>query len=103
MKPGITQLCLSRQDLEADLSKARNLGYEAIELVFSDEGSPNLDAPTASYSNRSKAVRPSGAIPSSASSPTSSGGAAAVGQRSIAARASMLPPSRPLRVRRWRR
>lgn len=44
MKPGITQLCLSRQDLEEDLSKARSLGYEAIELVFSDEGSPNLDA-----------------------------------------------------------
>ena len=39
MKPGITQLCLARQDLEADLSKARNLGYEAIELVFSDNGS----------------------------------------------------------------
>ena len=40
MKPGITQLCLSRQDLEEDLSKARSLGYEAIELVFSDDGSP---------------------------------------------------------------
>ena len=44
MTPGITQLCLGRQDLEEDLSRARNLGYEAIELVFSDEGSPNIDA-----------------------------------------------------------
>lgn len=46
MTPGITQLCLGRQDLEEDLSRARNLGYEAIELVFSDEGSPNIDAST---------------------------------------------------------
>tara|TARA_B100000029_G_scaffold516652_1_gene632300 strand:+ start:39455 stop:40246 length:792 start_codon:yes stop_codon:yes gene_type:complete len=45
MKPGITQLCLSRQNLNHDLSKARNMGYEAIELVFSDEGFPNIDAP----------------------------------------------------------
>ena len=47
MKPGITQLCLGRQNYEEDLSKARSLGYEAIELVFSDEGSPDLDASTA--------------------------------------------------------
>ena len=46
MIPGITQLCLNRQDLEQDLSKARELGYEAIELVFSDDGSPNIDSST---------------------------------------------------------
>ena len=46
MTPGITQLCLGRQDLEEDLFRARSLGYEAIELVFSDEGSPNIDAST---------------------------------------------------------
>ncbi|HCQ03716.1 MAG TPA: xylulose 5-phosphate 3-epimerase, partial [Candidatus Latescibacteria bacterium] len=38
MKPGITQLCLPRQDLEEDLKYTRAAGYEAIELVFSDEG-----------------------------------------------------------------
>ena len=44
MQPGITQLCLNRTNLEQDLSKARRLGYEAIELVFSDEGYPDIDA-----------------------------------------------------------
>jgi hexulose-6-phosphate isomerase len=44
MKPGITQLCLSRKDLEADLQYARDTGYEAIELVFSDSGEPSIDA-----------------------------------------------------------
>ena len=57
MKPGITQLCLSRHDLEADLSKARSLGYEAIELVFSDEGSPNIDASTSEISAVGEACR----------------------------------------------
>jgi hypothetical protein len=42
MKPGITQLCLSRQDLEEDLKYTRDAGYEAIELVFSDIGSPYI-------------------------------------------------------------
>ena len=44
MKPGITQLCLSRIDLEADLQHAKATGYEAIELVFSDAGQPSIDA-----------------------------------------------------------
>ena len=57
MKPGITQLCLARQDLEADLSKARTLGYEAIELVFSDQGSPNIDASTSEIAAVGEACR----------------------------------------------
>ena len=44
MKPGITQLCLSRIDLEADLQHAKATGYEAIELVFSEAGQPSIDA-----------------------------------------------------------
>ncbi len=60
MKPGITQLCLSRQDLEQDLSKARSLGYEAIELVFSDDGSPNIDASTSEISAVGDACRDHG-------------------------------------------
>ena len=47
MKPGITQLCLSRKDLEEDLKYTREAGYEAIELVFSDAGSPSIDASAA--------------------------------------------------------
>jgi len=43
MKPGITQLCLKRQNLDEDLRRAKELGYAAIELVFSDEGQPSLD------------------------------------------------------------
>lgn len=50
MKPGITQLCLHRQDLEEDLKYTRAAGYEAIELVFSDEGSPSIDASAAELS-----------------------------------------------------
>ena len=57
MTPGITQLCLGRQDLEEDLSRTRNLGYEAIELVFSDEGSPNIDASTSEISSVAEACR----------------------------------------------
>ncbi|MBI3830751.1 MAG: sugar phosphate isomerase/epimerase [Planctomycetes bacterium] len=45
MKPGITQLCLKRQNLDEDLRRTKELGYEAIELVFSDEGQPGIDAP----------------------------------------------------------
>ena len=60
MKPGITQLCLSRQDLEEDLSKARSLGYEAIELVFSDDGSPDIDASTAEIAAVGDACRDHG-------------------------------------------
>ena len=44
MKAGITQICLPKQALEADLDFARNTGYDAIELVFSDEGEPSIDA-----------------------------------------------------------
>ena len=44
MKPGITQICLPRTNLEADLDYAHNTGYEAIELVFSDVGEPSIDA-----------------------------------------------------------
>jgi hexulose-6-phosphate isomerase len=44
MKPGITQICLPRKKLEADLRYARETGYEAIELVFSDTGEPSIDA-----------------------------------------------------------
>ena len=44
MKPGITQLCLPKQDLEANLQYAKHTGYEAIELVFSDTGEPSIDA-----------------------------------------------------------
>ncbi|MCZ7649173.1 MAG: sugar phosphate isomerase/epimerase [Planctomycetota bacterium] len=47
MKPGITQLCLKRESLEADLDRARTLGYEAIELVFSDAGQPGIDGSNA--------------------------------------------------------
>lgn len=47
MKPGITQLCLPRQDLAADLKFTKDAGYEAIELVFSDEGAPSIDASAA--------------------------------------------------------
>ncbi len=57
MKPGITQLCLGRQDLEEDLFRARSLGYEAIELVFSDEGSPNIDASTSEIAAVADACR----------------------------------------------
>ena len=60
MKPGITQLCLSRRDLEEDLSKARNLGYEAIELVFSDEGSPDIDASMSEIASVGDACRDHG-------------------------------------------
>ena len=44
MKPGITQICLPRTNLETDLDYAHNTGYEAIELVFSDVGEPSIDA-----------------------------------------------------------
>jgi len=44
MKPGITQICMPRQDLETDLQHAQATGYEAIELVFSDMGEPSIDA-----------------------------------------------------------
>lgn len=47
MKPGITQLCLKRERLEADLDQAKACGYEAIELVFSDHGQPGIDASNA--------------------------------------------------------
>lgn len=60
MKPGITQLCLRRQDIEEDLSRARSLGYEAIELVFSDEGSPNIDASTSKIAAAGDACRDHG-------------------------------------------
>jgi L-ribulose-5-phosphate 3-epimerase len=43
MKPGITQLCLPRKSLREDLQQARDCGYEAIELVFSDEAAPSID------------------------------------------------------------
>ena len=43
MKPGITQLCLKRESLEADLQRAKDLGYEAIEILFSDQGQPSID------------------------------------------------------------
>ncbi len=60
MKPGITQLCLSRRDLEEDLAKTRSLGYEAIELVFSDEGVPNIDASTSEIAAVGDACRKNG-------------------------------------------
>ena len=60
MKPGITQLCLGRRNLEEDLSKARSLGYEAIELVFSDEGAPNIDASTSEIAAAGDACRDHG-------------------------------------------
>ena len=44
MKPGITQLCLPRKNFSADLKQARDCGYEAIELVFSDSAEPSIDA-----------------------------------------------------------
>lgn len=44
MKPGITQICMPRQDLETDLQHAQDTGYEAIELVFSDTGEPSINA-----------------------------------------------------------
>lgn len=44
MKPGITQLCLKRQELEADLRQAKECGYEAVEVVFNDAGLPSIDA-----------------------------------------------------------
>lgn len=44
MKPGITQICMPRKGLEADLQHAVSTGYEAIELVFSDSGEPSIDA-----------------------------------------------------------
>lgn len=44
MKPGITQICLPRTNLEAVLRHTRDTGYEAIELVFSDAGEPSIDA-----------------------------------------------------------
>jgi hexulose-6-phosphate isomerase len=44
MKVGITQLCLGRKNLEADLKQAKDCGYEAIELVFSDDSVPSIDA-----------------------------------------------------------
>ncbi len=44
MKVGITQLCLSRKNLADDLRQAKECGYEAIELAFSDDGAPNIDA-----------------------------------------------------------
>jgi len=60
MKPGITQLCLNRQDLEEDLSRASKLGYEAIELVFSDEGSPGIDASSSELAAVGKACKDHG-------------------------------------------
>jgi len=45
MKPGVTQLCLSKENLEADLRQAGECGYEAVELVFGDTGAPSIDAP----------------------------------------------------------
>ena len=44
MKTGITQICLPRRNMLDDLDFARDTGYEAIELVFSDEGEPSIDA-----------------------------------------------------------
>ncbi len=44
MKPGITQLCLGKENLAVDLEHTRNCGYEAIELVFSDTGAPSIDS-----------------------------------------------------------
>ena len=44
MKPGITQLCLPRKNFQEDLNQARSCGYEAIELVFSDQGGPSLES-----------------------------------------------------------
>ncbi|MCW8133177.1 MAG: sugar phosphate isomerase/epimerase [Planctomycetota bacterium] len=44
MKPGITQLCLKRQNLDEDLRRTKELGYEAIELVFGEDGQPGIDA-----------------------------------------------------------
>ena len=46
MKPGITQLCLARKDLQADLQQAKQCGYEAIELAFSDNSVPSIDGST---------------------------------------------------------
>ncbi|MBM3264778.1 MAG: sugar phosphate isomerase/epimerase [candidate division Zixibacteria bacterium] len=51
MKPGITQLCLKRTDLEDDLRYVRDTGYEAIELVFSDTGVPSIDASAQELAN----------------------------------------------------
>jgi len=53
MKPGITQMCLGRKDLQADLKTAKDCGYEAIELFFDDKGVPNIDASAAEL----KAIR----------------------------------------------
>jgi len=47
VKVGITQLCLNRKSLEADLQQAKSCGYEAIELFFNDSGVPSIDASTA--------------------------------------------------------
>ena len=47
MKPGITQLCLPRKNFQEDLQQAKSCGYEAIELVFSDDknhAGPSIDA-----------------------------------------------------------
>jgi L-ribulose-5-phosphate 3-epimerase len=60
MKAAITQLCLARQNLEADLQQAKSCGYEAIELFFNDTGVPSIDASTAEIKNIRKACDAAG-------------------------------------------
>ena len=44
MKPGITQLCLPRKDYQQDLQQAKDCGYQSVELLFNDTGSPSITA-----------------------------------------------------------
>jgi hexulose-6-phosphate isomerase len=65
MKPGITQLCLPRKSLEQDLQQAKQCGYQAIELHFSDETAPSIDASAAEIKEVKKACDAAGlSIPS---------------------------------------
>ncbi|MDE2830612.1 MAG: TIM barrel protein, partial [Gemmatimonadota bacterium] len=43
MKIGVTQIILGKLTLDETLQLCRDAGYEALELVFSPEGDPNVD------------------------------------------------------------
>ena len=43
MKIGVTQIILGKLTLDETLALCRDAGYEALELVFSPEGDPNVD------------------------------------------------------------
>jgi L-ribulose-5-phosphate 3-epimerase len=60
VKPGITQLCLARQNFETDINQAKSCGYEAIELFFNDTGVPSTDASTAEIQGYRKACDKAG-------------------------------------------